>query len=429
MDSLLNEARIALRPDSMLIAGQAAAEPPGLLSRLAQEIGSGRQMTGASTTVFRGMSLIPPHVIPDNFRILSFGALGSNRYFLRRGRLSVVPEGVGTVPEYFRSGKLAGDVLLLRAAPLPDGDFSVGLVSDYVPAALESTPNVLLEIDDAIPVLPGATVVPRDRVNGTIGATSGIPTLERPRIRDEDRELASNVVSLIRNGDCLQFGIGSLARSIAARCAQTKKNLGLHTGLITRDVLDLIDSGAITNEYKEIDRGLSVAPLVMGETSMYRRIGARTDIMLRPVDYANRPAVFTELRNFVAINSAIEVDLLGQINAEIVDGQRIGTVGGQFEFFHGAGISEGGRAISVSRSTAKDGTISSIVPRLSAATVTVPAGHVDYVVTEYGIASLRGETLERRARNLIAIAHPKFRRSLSEAWDDGQSSFTGATFE
>jgi 4-hydroxybutyrate CoA-transferase len=173
----------------------------------------------------------------------------------------------------------------------------------------------------------------------------------------------------------------------------------------------------VTNARKEIDTGQSVTPLVMGSADLYRKVAGRTDLLLRPVDHTNDPATIARIGRFAAINSAVQVDLLGQVNAESLNGRRLSAAGGQLDFCTGARLSPGGKVIVVVRATAAGGSISRIVPSLPDSVVTVGTGQVDFVVTEYGVADLRGATLDERAQRLTAIAHPDFRAGLATAAD------------
>jgi 4-hydroxybutyrate CoA-transferase len=223
------------------------------------------------------------------------------------------------------------------------------------------------------------------------------------------------VASLVRDGDCIQIGVGGLAAAVAEELAARRRHLGLHTGLIDDGVLAMIDSGAVTNARKAVEPGVSVSPVVAGTKDLYRRLHGRDDIVLRPVDFTNDPAVIGQIDNMVTINSALEVDLLGQTNAEVAGGRRVSAIGGQLEFCGGAARSAGGRVIVTIRATAKGGEISRIVPAIGDGCVSLPSSLVHFVVTEFGVADLRGATVEERVRRVAAIAHPDFRASLLAA--------------
>jgi acyl-CoA hydrolase len=401
-----------------LVAAQATAEPGATVARVLDGlVGSAR--SGSSPTairLYRGMSLSPAEVVPADpaVRVTSTGILGSNRAIWEQGRLDMIPEGVSRVPAMLRSGAIGNDVFLVRAT----ASLSTGVVNDYIPAALESAGRVIVEVCDELPELPGAPRIDRSRVDVLVPGGTPLPEFASGRERPEDRAIADRVAALVEDGACVQIGLGALGQAIVRAVAERRRGLGIHTGLIDDAVLGLIDSGAVTNAAKEVDPGQSVTPIVMGSAALYRRVHGRKDLLLRPVDHTNDPRVLAQISRFTSINSALQVDLLGQVNAETVDGRRIAAVGGQLEFFTGARLSPGGLAIAVLRATARAGRVSRIVPVLPDAVATVGAGLVDFVVSEYGVADLRGATLTERARRLAAIAHPDFRRGLLEALEN-----------
>lgn len=395
-------------PDAVdVVVAQCSGEPVEVLGEVLAQL-----LPNRGVRLFRGMSLATGE-LPSSPRLelFSTGVLGTNRELWEHGRLDVIPEGVSRMPQRLRDGWIGNDLFLVRATRTSDGRLTSGLVGDYVPAALETAARVVVQLVDD-PVLPGAPTW--DGADVVIERPTPPPGLPAARPRAVDERIAAHVVELVPDGSTVQLGIGSLATSIAQQLAEMRRDLGLHTGLIDDAVLDLIDSGAVTNRGKPEDEGRSVTPIVMGTEQLYRRVAGRRDIVLRPVDHTNDPFVIGRIDGFHAINSALEVDLLGQVNAEVVAGVRRGAVGGQREFFQGATRSRGGLAVAVLRSTAASGRISTIVPRIEDAVVTVPAGEVDVVVTEHGIADLRGAVTHERARRLVDVAHPDFRRDLLE---------------
>lgn len=399
-----------------VVVGQATAEPGETLRDfLVNQLADGVPQI----RIFRGMSLSPADVVPEDARIRmrSTGLLGSNLEIWRRGQLDVIPERVSRIPSMLRSGELPNDVVLVRAVRTDKG-FSTGVVNDYLEAALESTVEVVVQVTPGLPVLPGAPTVEPTLIRTVVEAGiegSGPPQLPAREPQTREIVLAERLASLVRDGDCVQIGLGGLGTAICRALARTRRQLGVHTGLVDDAVLDLIDSGAVTNQYKAVEPGRTVTPLAMGSADFYRRLASRDDLVLKPVDFTNDAVTIAGIDRFVAINGALQVDLLGQVNAEVVGGTRISTAGGQMDFFTGARMSRDGRAVTVIRSTTRDGSSSCIVPRIDDAVVTAPAGFVDFVVTEYGVAELRGATFEQRARRLIAIAHPRFRPSLTSA--------------
>lgn len=221
---------------------------------------------------------------------------------------------------------------------------------------------------------------------------------------------------MIKDGDCLQMGIGAIPDAILGFLGD-KKGLGIHSEIIGDGVRHLCETGVITGENKEIETGKIVCTSLYGTKALFDYANNNPKFELHPVDYTNDPRVISQISNMVSINSCVEVDLTGQVCAEAVGTRQISGIGGQVDFVRGAKMSKGGRSIIACYSTAKNGTISKIVPRLGAGTpVTTSRTDVDYIITEYGIAEMRGQNLRQRAKNLINVAHPKFREELWEAY-------------
>jgi acyl-CoA hydrolase len=402
-----------------LVTGQATAEPGESVHAVLSHLQAAQRETGSPSAVriYRGMSINPPGVIPSGptVRVLSSGMLGTNRAVWDRGQLDIVPVGVTGIPKLLREGRIRNDAFLVRVVPTGDGAFTTGIMNDYIPAALETAGKVLAEVCEDMPTLDGAVRIERDRIDALVANGGPLPEIGLVEASAADLEIARRVAQIVEDGDCIQIGVGGLGRAVARALAEHRRDLGIHTGLLNDDVLALIDSGAVTNRRKPLDTGFSVTPVVMGTRDFYKRLNGRKDIVLRSVEYTNDPGVVAQLDGVAAINSCVQVDLLGQLNAEVAAGRRISSVGGQLEFASGAARARGGKVIAVAKSTARDGTVSTIVPSLPDGTVTVGASLVHYVVTEYGVADLRGATIEERAHRIAAVAHPDFRRGLLEA--------------
>lgn len=397
-----------------LVSGQSSSEPGEVINGwITEALGS----STANLCVYRGMSLSDPSLIPNDSRVTvkSTGLLGTNRDLWERGQLTIIPVRVSEVPAQFADKTIPVDVLAVRAVKCKGG-YTPGIVSDYIPAALAMAHDVIVQVDDSIPVLPGAPVIPDDQITSISQADSpGIPTLAIGKSDPAGELIASWVASIIRDGDNVQLGLGTLGPQIAKELARQRKHLGVHTGLLDDAVMDLLDSGAVDNSRKAQDRGWTVTPIVMGTTHLYGRVASRSDILLRVVEETNNPAFIAQNDNFVAVNSALEVDLTGQVNAECIHGRRLSTTGGQLDYVMGSTLSSGGRSMTVLPSTANNRQVSRIVPSLLSGSVTVPSSLVDYVVTEHGIADLRGKSLEQRARAIISVADPMFRDWLEDS--------------
>jgi len=220
----------------------------------------------------------------------------------------------------------------------------------------------------------------------------------------------------IPNGATLQLGIGAVPEAVGLALRQNKHDMGIHTELFTESMVDMIESGVVTNQLKPIHRGKSVATLVLGTKRTYNFINDNPAFLMLPVDYVNDPNVIAQHPNFISVNAALEVDFYGQVCAESMGTKHMSGSGGQADYVRGAVQSKGGKSFIAFPSTAKGGTVSRIAPTLSkGALVTTSKNDVDYIVTEYGVAKLRGKTLSQRTKALISIAHPNFRDELTSA--------------
>jgi acyl-CoA hydrolase len=385
--------------------GQAAAEPRPLVDALIEQtdqIGPLRVFTGLSWNDQLAVSM------PDALSMVSYGGLGELRELSKSGRLEVVPCHYSALPRMFAERRLPCDVGLVQVSP-PDADgmCSLGVGVDYVADAIPHTPTLIAEINAQMPATLGTTPIPLDRFAATIATDRALPEDVLRAPSEADRVIAARIAELIDDGDTVQLGVGSLGSAVldALDCHQ---DLGIHTGMITDGLLRLIDKGVVTGKLKEIDTGLAVVGTALGSAELYKRAG---DLPVRflPTSYTHAPQVLSQLRSLVSVNFAVEVDLTGQVGAEVSRGVYIGAVGGQVDFARAAALT-GKRSIIALRATSR-GT-STIKPALDGGVVTTTRSDVDTVVTEYGVAHLRGCSLAERGRRLSAIAAPEFRDQL-----------------
>jgi acyl-CoA hydrolase len=385
--------------------GQAAAEPRPLVDALIEQtdqIGPLRVFTGLSWNDQLAVSM------PDALSMVSYGGLGELRELSKSGRLEVVPCHYSALPRMFAERRLPCDVGLVQVSP-PDADgmCSLGVGVDYVADAIPHTPTLIAEINAQMPATLGTAPIPLDRFAATIATDRALPEDVLRAPSEADRVIAARIAELIDDGDTVQLGVGSLGSAVldALDCHQ---DLGIHTGMITDGLLRLIDKGVVTGKLKEIDTGLAVVGTALGSAELYKRAG---DLPVRflPTSYTHAPQVLSQLRSLVSVNFAVEVDLTGQVGAEVSHGVYIGAVGGQVDFGRAAALT-GKRSIIALRATSR-GT-STIKPALDGGVVTTTRSDVDTVVTEYGVAHLRGCSLAERGRRLSAIAAPEFRDQL-----------------
>ena len=400
-----------VRPGDGVWWGQAGAEPEplvGVLLDQADTIGPLRAFCGLTWNDRLSGNL------PDNLTVLSYGGLGRLRGLSRDGQLEVVPCHYSALPRMFAERRLPCDVGLLQVSP-PDADgmVSLGIGVEYVADALRHTPTLIAEINHRMPRTEGTERLPLHAFAATM--ENDRPLREAPvRTPDAvDRAIAAHVAALVEDGDTLQMGVGSLPAAVL-EALRGHADLGVHTGMITDGVLDLVKQGVVTGAKKEIDPGIVVTGAALGSTDMYERLHA-FPVEFRAASYTHAPAVLSRLRSLVSINSAIEVDLLGQVGAEVSRGLHIGAVGGQVDFSRAASLT-GARSVIALRSEA--GGESTIVPRLRGGVVTTARVDVDMIVTEHGTAVLTGCTVAERARRLIEVAAPQHRERLDRSLAD-----------
>lgn len=396
-----------LAPGDGVWWGQAAAEPrplvDALLSQSAQ-IGPIRAFTGLSWNTRLSADL------PEEVCLQSYGGLGELRHLSRGGRLEVIPCHYSALPRLFAEHRLPSDVGLVQVSP-PDADgrCSLGIGADYIADAIAHTPVLIAEINAAMPVTTGTEPIPLERFAATI--TTDRPLPEDPsRPPDEiDHRIAGHIAALVDDGDTVQLGVGSMGTAVLDALAG-HQDLGFHTGMITDGLMHLVDKGVATGRHKEIDPGVAVVGTALGSAELYRRI-PELPATFMPISYTHAPQVLSQLASLVSINFAVEVDLFGQVGAEVSGGVYVGAIGGQVDFTRAAALT-GKRSIIALRSTFRDR--STIKSHLDGGVVTTARADVDVVVTEHGIAHLRGCSIAERARRLAAIAAPQFRDDLEK---------------
>jgi 4-hydroxybutyrate CoA-transferase len=358
-----------------------------------------------------------PHLEPGMDGHLRHRALfiGANaREAVNDGRADYVPVFLSDVPELFVSGVLPLDAALINVSP-PDahGFCSLGTSVDAALAATRSARTVIAQLNRSMPRTLGDSFVHSDEIDVAIELDQPPYEHHEPPIGDVERRIGEHVAELIPHGATLQMGIGSIPSAVG-QALRDKRDLGIHTELFTDAVLDLVEAGAVTGAAKEINRDKIVTAFLMGSRRLYDFVDDNPMIEMRPVDYTNDTAVIRRFRRMVAVNSAIAIDLTGQVSADSIGTRFYSGVGGQMDFMRGAALAEEGRAIIALPSTAAGGTtsrISAVLPE--GAGVVTSRAHVRTVVTEYGVAELFGRSVRERATALIGIAHPDFRDELA----------------
>lgn len=347
-------------------------------------------------------------------RLHSYGALGVVARVAAQGRLRVVPCHYGSLPRLFAERHLPGDVALVQVTPADSrGRHSLGIGASYMADALPHARTVIAEVNRRMPFTTGPWIA-AERLDAVVETSRELIEAPDGAPGETEQAIAAHVAELVRDGDTVQMGIGALPDAIL-RGLSGHRDLGVHSGMISDSVLELIETGVVTGARKPVDPGLVVTASALGSRRLFDALGdLDLPVAFRAVSYTHAPETMAALGPLVAINGAIEVDLTGQVNAETVAGAHRGAIGGQVDFSRGAARGEG-RSVIALASTARGGERSRIVARLDDAVVSTPRSDVDVVVTEHGAAELRGRTLAERGRALAAIADPVHRDRLTAA--------------
>jgi acyl-CoA hydrolase len=353
------------------------------------------------------------------FRAVSLFTGGPLRQAVAEGRADFVPVFLSDIPRLFTAGPFKLDVAVLQLSP-PDrhGLCTLGTSCDAARAAADSAAVILAEINERMPRTHGHTAVRLDRVAAFCRTDRPLPDHAADPATPEIARIGELVADLVPDGACLQMGIGAIPDAVLARLT-AKLDLGIHTEMFSDGIVDLYASGAITNRHKSVHPGRIVTSFVNGTRKVFDFVDDNPMVEFHPADRTNDTALIRKNDHATAINSAIQIDLTGQVCADSFGHRVYSGIGGQMDFIRGAALSRGGKAIIALPSTAKGGTVSRIVPELApGAGVVTTRGHVHWVATEYGAVNLHGRTLRERAALLIGISHPDFRPDLT-AWVKG----------
>lgn len=355
-----------------------------------------------------------PEMAP-HFRHVTNFVGGNSRKAIAENRADFIPAFFYEVPSMIRKDIIHIDVAIVQLSmPDENGYCSFGVSCDYTKQAAESAQLVIGEINRQTPYVHGDNLIHISRLDYIVEADYPVYTLPQAKVGEVEEAIGRNCAKLIEDGSTLQLGIGAIPDAVLL-FLKDKKDLGIHTEMFSDGVLELVRSGVITGKKKTLHPEKMIATFLMGTENVYRFVNNNPDVELYPVDYVNDPRIISQNDNMVSINSCIEVDLMGQVVSECIGPMQFSGTGGQVDYVRGAAWSKNGKSIMAMPSTAKNGTASRIVPIITeSAAVTTPRNEVDYVITEYGIAHLKGRTLRQRAEALIAIAHPDFREELMD---------------
>jgi 4-hydroxybutyrate CoA-transferase len=410
------EALKHIKNGSKIILAHAAAEPRFLTDKLI-EMKEDFEGLEFSTLVTLADCAYTQEGMAPHFRGNYFFASAGNRKPIEENNADYTPAFFYEVPDIF-SDRLKASVALVQVTP-PDkhGWCSLGISADFTKTSVERAELVIAQVNKNMPRTFGDTSVHVRDIDFFVEHDEPIKEYIGGQVTETALKIGENIASLIKDGDVLQLGIGVIPDA-ALSFLKDKKDLGLHSEMISDGVVELLEKGVINNERKQIDRGKSVTTFLMGSKKIYDFVDDNPSIILKTVDYTNDPRIISQNDNMVAINSCIELDFMGQVASESFGRRQYSGTGGQVDFVRGANMSKGGRAIIAIPSTAAKGTVSRIVPQLGAgAIITTSRNDVDYIITEYGIAQLKGKTLRQRAAELISISHPDFRQELKKEYD------------
>jgi len=395
-----------VRPGDSVMWGQADAEPVPLTQALMAQ----RHAIG-NFNVFLGVTYSDTLQVEytDCIRFSAYCGSGGNRALAKAGKLDILPCHYSQLGELIASGRLKVDVLLLQLAPANErGEYSLSIAHEYLIPALETARVVIAEVNECAPWTHGERPLVEADLDYIVRTARAPLELVHPQAGAVELAIARKVAALIEDGATLQFGLGALPEAILAELAD-RRDLGIHSGAIGDQVAALMCSGVINNARKSIDRGVTIAGIMFGSKRLHDFAHRNPQLQFRSSAYTHGAGVLAQIERFTALNSAVEVDLSGQINAEVAAGVYVGAVGGAVDFLRAAHCSKGGLPIVALPSTA--GRHSRIVARLGGP-VSTPRSDAGIIVTEYGVADLRGAGLAERARKMLAIAHPEERERL-----------------
>lgn len=400
-----------VRAGDHIVWGQACGEPTTLVEALIEQAPGIGRLSAFAATSFSGLLSA---AASERLSLSSMGAIGALRSVAATGRLGIVPCHVSQVAPMIEQGLIACDVAFVQVSP-PDGDgnYSFGLIHDFVHAAVKKARVVIAEVNERVPFTYGDAMLASSRIDCAVHVARAPVEVPPAKIGATDLAIAKIVAGYIEDGAVLQVGIGATPDAIL-RLLHDRRNLGVHSGMIGDGLVDLVEAGVVTNAYKPIDAGVSITGALIGTRRLYEFADRNPQIGMRSSSYTHSEATLACLTRLVTINSAVEVDLTGQVNAEQSGDQYLGGTGGQVDYVRAGSRSRGGRSIIALPATAQGGKISRVTAALSGP-VTTARSEVDVVVTEFGAAELKGRTLAERARRLIAIAHPDFREALDQA--------------
>ncbi|MGX5914032.1 acetyl-CoA hydrolase/transferase family protein [Aliidiomarina sp. Khilg15.8] len=409
------EALSILNDGDMIWCQSMAATPYRLLEGL-KEVAKARNDLTLLQLHTEYSELLCDPALKGHLRQRAFFVGASTRQAVHQGLADYVPIFLSEIPKLFRSGEQPLDAAIIQVSP-PDkhGNCSLGISVEATRAAVQVANKVIAWINPNMPRTHGDAIVALKHFDRYFEEAAPIPEHRQPEQTPVTQKIGEQVASLIHDGDCLQLGIGAIPDATLA-CLHHHQDLGIHTEMFSDGVLPLVERGVINNSRKRKHPGRLVTTFAMGSKALYDFVDDNPEVLFLDVEYTNDTSIIRQNKQVMSINSALQVDLSGQVCADSIGTRIYSGVGGQMDFVRGASLSEGGRSVIALPSTACGGTLSRISSMLApGAGVVTTRAHVHYIVTEHGIANLRARSMSERARALIHIADPKFRDELAEA--------------
>jgi acyl-CoA hydrolase len=398
-----------------IVVPTAVAEPPALLTALSEHRRDFHDVKVSQILAVRKFGYLDP-TTAEHVRHVAYFFSGATRPGFREGVVDFTPSFFSEMPQLIERGLMPAEVVFTQVSPMDQhGYFSLGIAADYTMAAIRKARAVIVEVNENVPFAFGNCHLHISQVTALVENNEPVLEVGLPTIGPVQEAIGKYVADLIDDGSTLQIGYGGIPDAVVMQLTH-KKDLGIHTEMIGDGILTLVESGAVTNRRKNYLPGKMVATFALGSKKLYDWVDRNPMFEMHPVDFTNDPYLAGQNDNLIAINATLEIDFLGQCGSESLGPIPYSGTGGQADFVRAANRSKGGKAFIVLPSTAKDGAISRIVPTLTPGThVSTSKNDINYVVTEYGVAQLRGKTAKQRCQALIAIAHPDFRAELTES--------------
>jgi 4-hydroxybutyrate CoA-transferase len=411
-----DEAVAAVQSGDRVVVGHAAGAPEELLKALVAQKARLRAVEMVHMLCLGDGGYLAEELEP-HFRFNGIFVGANARKAVEENRGDYTPCYFHQFPSLFKEQLPVDAALIQVTRPNAEGFCSFGVSCDYTKPAAHLARTVIAEVNDRMPWVGGDNLIHVSELDRIVEASHPLFELPLPKIGETERLIGGHCAELVEDGATLQLGIGAIPDAVLMFLKE-KKDLGIHSEMFSDGLIDLVHLGVVNGSRKSIHKGELVTTFLMGSQRLYDFVDHNEQVKLYPVDYVNHPTVIMQNSRMVSINSCLEVDLMGQVGSESIGLRQFSGVGGQVDFVRGAAMSPGGRSIIAVPATAAGGKLSRIVPFLAqGAAVSTPRNDVDFVVTEFGIAHLKGRTLRQRAQSLIAIAHPAFRDGLAEEFD------------